>query len=71
MKFSGVVAHLLHAIKAHVAFAAHVEPFFMSHLLVLHQFFNLAELTPARLAFMLFEHAISPLAVATVPALPA
>jgi hypothetical protein len=48
MKFLGVVAHLLHAVKAHVALAAHVEPSLVRHLLVLHQFLNPGELGPAR-----------------------
>lgn len=60
MKLFCVVAHLLHPFKAHVAFAAHVEPPLMRHLLVLHQFFDLAELASTCLTFMLFEHAITP-----------
>jgi hypothetical protein len=47
MEFLGVVAHLLHAFKALVAFFTHVQPLLVRYLLVLHQFLNLAELPVA------------------------
>lgn len=60
MKFLYVVAHLLHAFKARFTIAAHVELFFVRHLLVLHQFLDLVEIYSARLAFVFLEHAIIP-----------
>jgi hypothetical protein len=57
MEFLCVVAHLLHAFKAFIAFFAHVQALLVRYLLVLHQFLNLAELFAARFAFVLFEKA--------------
>jgi hypothetical protein len=59
MKFLGVIAHLLHAVKAHIALAAHVDLSLMRNLLMLHQFFNPAELGPAHFAFVSLEHPIT------------
>ena len=68
-----MVAHLLHAFKSFVAFFAHVQALLVRYLLVLHQFFDLAELFAARLAFVSFEKAqpLPPRIVLAVPALPA
>lgn len=60
MEFLCVVAHLLHPLKARVALSAQVELLFVRHLLVLHQFLDLAKFAPARLALVFLEHAVTP-----------
>jgi hypothetical protein len=48
-----VVAHLLHAVKAHATLFTDVLFVFVRHLLVLHKFLDLAELFAALFALML------------------
>jgi hypothetical protein len=75
MELFCVVAHLLHAVKAHAALFADVLLVFMRHLLVLHEFFDLAKLFAALFAFVLCGKEktchLLPLAVPCIPAFPA
>jgi hypothetical protein len=56
VKFLGVIAHLLHAFKALLAFVAHVQFLLVGNLLMLHEFFHFAKFSSAFLAFMFFKH---------------
>jgi hypothetical protein len=70
VKFLGVIAHLLHAFKAHVAFIAHVQFLLMSDLLVLHKLLHLSEFSSAFVTPVFFKQDLAT-AVPGVPATPA
>jgi hypothetical protein len=57
MEFLGVVAHLLHAVKACAALVANVLLVFVGNLLVLHQLLHFPELPAALVAFMFCKKA--------------
>jgi hypothetical protein len=57
MELFGVVAHLLHAVKARPAFVADVLFAFVRDLLVLHQLFYFAKLFAAFVALVFCEKA--------------
>ena len=69
MKFLCVVAHLLHPLKARIAFIADVQLLLVRDLLMLHELLHLAELPPARVAEMFFKQ--EPVLASPVPVVPA